>query len=408
MNTSRRHTLRMLAVGSALPSIWISPTAFAQVTGPIRIGLLVPLTGAAAAYGPEMAKAGRIAAELINKDAGGILGGRKIEVLIEDSESSATAGVAAARKLLDIDKVSILAGVWNSSVAMALKPIALERKMGLLVSGSADAITDGDNKGLVWRFQSRGQDWGGVIARAMLRSKMRRVSILGLQNPFTVGMIEPFVSEIRKGGGEVVDRVFYNPGQPSYRSEVEQVFSKKIDGVFMPALLPDFTAIAKDVYRGGFDAKIFTLSIAADSEGKFIENVGAQVAEGITHLQPTPPVGSLGYKRFIKLMGETDDRVFLFACNTYDQIAMIAMAIEKAKSTTSSEFLVQFPAISNGPGEAVFNPVDGLKAIRAGKAINYSGAGSSVEFNARGDLVNREFTQYKIVGGKNTTVGVIS
>jgi branched-chain amino acid transport system substrate-binding protein len=84
------------------------------------------------------------------------------------------------------------------------------------------------------------------------------------------------------------------------------------------------------------------------------------------------------------------------------------MAIEKAKSTTSSEFLAQFPAISNGPGEAVFNPVDGLKAIRAGKAINYSGAGSSVEFNSRGDLVNREFTQYKIVGGKNTTVGVIS
>ncbi|MEY3938169.1 MAG: hypothetical protein RL659_1010 [Pseudomonadota bacterium] len=119
MNTSRRHTLRLLAFGSALPSIWISPTVFAQGTGPIRIGLLVPLTGAAAAYGPEMAKAGRVAAELINKEAGGILGGRKIEVLIEDSESSATAGVAAARKLLDIDKVSILAGVWNSSVAMA-------------------------------------------------------------------------------------------------------------------------------------------------------------------------------------------------------------------------------------------------------------------------------------------------
>jgi branched-chain amino acid transport system substrate-binding protein len=408
MITSRRHALRLLAAGSAMPTIWVSPSALAQTSGPIRIGLLVPLTGAAAAYGPEMAKAGRVAADLINKDAGGLLGGRKLEVLVEDSESSATAGVAAARKLLDIDKVSILAGVWNSSVAMALKPIALERKMGLLVAGSADAITDGDNKGLVWRFQSRGQDWGGVIARAMVRSKMRRVSILGLQNPFTVGMIEPFVGEIRKAGGEIVDQVFYNPGQPSYRSEVEQVFRKKIDGVFMPALLPDFTAIAKEVYRGDFDAKIFTLSIAADSEGKFIENVGAKVAEGVTHLQPTPPVGSTAYKRFIKLMGETDDRVFLFACSTYDQIAMIAMAIEKAKSTTASEFLTQFMGIANGPGEAVDNPVDGLKAIRAGRSVNFSGAGSSVEFNARGDLISREFTQYKIVGGKNTTVGVIT
>lgn len=408
MNLSRRNVLSTLAAGSVLPMLFRSPAALAQGSGPIRIGLLVPLTGAAAAYGPEMAKAGRTVAERINRDAGGVLGGRKLEILVEDTESSATAGVAAARKLLDIENVSILTGIWNSSVAMALKPIALERRMGMLVSGSADAITDGDNKGLIWRFQAKGQDWGGVIGRAMLRSKMRRVSILGLQNPFTIGMIEPFNTEIRKGGGEVVDQVFYNPGQPSYRSEVEQVFRKKLDGVFMPALLPDFTAIAKEVYRGGFDAKIFTLSIAADSEGKFIQNVGAQVSEGVTHLQPTPPTGSTAYRKFLELMGEPQDRVFLFACNTHDQISMIAMAIEKSKSTTSADFLRQFPAIANGPGEAVDNPVDGLKLIRAGKGVNFSGAGSSVEFNARGDLVNRNFTQYEIRGGKNTVVAVVS
>lgn len=407
MVASRRTVLRSLVAGGTAQLVLGPEAVRAQSAGPIRIGLLVPLTGAAAAYGPEMAKAGRAAADWINRE-GGVLGGRLLQVLVEDTESSATAGVAAARKLLDIEKVDVLAGVWNSSVAMALKPIALERQMGMLVSGSADAITDGDNKGLIWRFQARGQDWGSVIARAMLKSKARRVSILGLQNPFTVGMIEPFASEIRKAGGEIVEQAFYNPGQPSYRSEVEQVFRKKIDGVFMPALLPDFTAISKEVYRGGFDTRIFTLSIAADSEGTFIKNVGPQVAEGITHLQPTPPAGSTAYKRFVKLMGESEDRVFLFACNTYDQIAMIAMAIEKSQSTVSSRFLGQFPAIANGPGEPVDNPVDGLRLIRAGKAVNYSGAGSSVEFNARGDLVNREFTQYEIRGGRNRVVGVVS
>ncbi|MBA3479622.1 MAG: ABC transporter substrate-binding protein [Lautropia sp.] len=408
MRQSRRTTLRTLALAGSLPMFARSADVLAQESGPIRIGLLVPLTGAAAAYGPEMAKAGRLAAERINKEAGGLLGGRPLEVLVEDTESSATAGVAAARKLLDVEKVSILTGVWNSSVAMALKPIVLERQMGMLVSGSADAITEGDTKGLIWRFQAKGKDWGGVIGRAMLKSDLKRVCILGLQNPFTVGMIEPFSEAIRKGGGEVVEKVFYNPGQPSYRSEVEQIFSKNTDGVFMPALLPDFTAIAKEVFRSGFTSRIFTLSIAADSEGKFVQNVGAKVAEGITHLQPTPPAGSTAYRKFARMMNETDDRVFLFACNTYDQFAMLAMAIEKSKSTSAPELLKHFPAIAHGPGDEVDDPVDGLRLIRAGKPLNYTGAGSSVEFSASGDLVNREFTQYQIRNGRNQVISIVS
>ncbi len=403
---SRRRLLGGVTAGAALGMLPGWRHALAQGSGPIKIGLIVPLTGAAGAYGPAMAKAGRLTAEYINKETGGILGNRPLQVIIEDSESSATSGVAVARKLIDVENVVAITGVWNSSVAMSVRPITLERNLALLVSGSADQITEGDNKGLVWRFQARGRDWGTVIARAMLKDGVRKVSMLGLQNPFTSGMVEPFAAEIKRGGGEVLDLAYYNPNQPSYRAEVEKVFERKPDGVFMPALLPDFTAIAKEIYRSGFNSKVYTLSIAGDSEGRFVKNVGPEVAEGINHLQPIPPVSSPAYKRFLSLMGEPEGKLFLFACNTYDQISMIAMAMEKARSTASPEFVKQFPPIANGPGETVYNAVDGLKLIRAGKLVNFSGAGSDVTFKPNGDLASRDFGHYVIRGGKNQLVKV--
>lgn len=408
IHASRRQLIGGMAAGAALGLLAGWRHVLAQGSGPIKIGLIVPLTGAAGAYGPAMAKAGRLTAEYINKEAGGILGKRLIQVIVEDSESSATAGVAVARKLIDVENVVAITGVWNSPVAMSIKPITLERNLALLISGAADQITEGDNKGLVWRFQARGRDWGTVIARAMLKDGIRKVSMLGLQNPFTSGMVGPFVAEMKNGGGEVLDLTYYNPNQPSYRAEVEKVFGRKPEGVFMPALLPDFTAIAKEVYRAGFNSKIYTLSIAGDSEGRFVKNVGAKVAEGINHLQPIPPVDSPAYKRFLTLMGEPDGKLFLFACNTYDQIAMLAMAMEKTGSASSPEFVKQFLPIANGPGQSVDNPIDGLKLIRAGKPVNYTGAGSDVEFRPNGDFASRNFGHYVIRGGKNQLVKVIS
>lgn len=224
---------------------------------------------------------------------------------------------------------------------------------------------------------------------------------------FTISMVGPFQKEIEKSGGEVVDVVYYNPNQASYRAEVEQVFSKQPDGVFLPALLPDFTSVAKEVYRSGFETPMFTLTIAGDSEGKFLEAVGPEVAEGINHLQPTPPVDSDAYKLFLDLMGASEDKVFLFASNTFDQVAVLAMAIEKAGDVAPGTVADQIQALSNAPGEAVHDPVQGLELVRTGTDIDFKGAGSDVDFDERGDLTGRLFTHYRWQDGENEIVNVV-
>jgi branched-chain amino acid transport system substrate-binding protein len=80
------------------------------------------------------------------------------------------------------------------------------------------------------------------------------------------------------------------------------------------------------------------------------------------------------------------------------------MAMEKAKSPMATDWSKQIMAVCNGPGENVDDVVDALKLIRAGKAINFSGAGSTCDFTQNGDQLGRGMGQWINKGGKSMFV----
>lgn len=401
---------RLLATGVAAGAFAVSAPYVRRSWAagkPIKVGMVIPFTGATGAYGPEMEKAAKLAAKTIN-DHGGLLGGRPIELLIEDSESNPTAGATATKKLLDVNGVTCIIGYWGSPIAMASKQLLIDAKKVMMVSCAANAVTQQDHGGLIWRFQAKSTQWGPPGAKICLERGYKKVSILAQQNPFIVSMIDPFIAQIKKGGGVIVDNVSYLPQQASYRAEVEKVFGAKPDGVFVPGLLTDFTSIVKEVYRGGFDSKIVSLSIAADANGRFLKNVGAKVAEGIDHYQPAPPINSPSYKRFVKMMGAPAGTVFLFAGNAFDQMWVAALAMEKAGTEESAVWTKQVPVIANPPGKLISDGVEALKVIRKGGKVNYVGAGADCDFDKQGDQLNRHFLHQVIKDGKNQFVEVLS
>ena len=374
----------------------------------IPIGVLLPFTGSQGAYGPDMRKA----AEITNKriaDAGGILGGRKFKLFFEDDELTPTAGLAATKKLLEINKCQAVIGIWGSPIAMAIKNVLIQANTCMMVSGAANAITEGDTKGLVWRYQAKATDWVPGMAKAMISRQWKTVSILAQQNPFVIPMIEPAKKEFEKAGVKVLDTVVYNPDQPSYRAEVQRIFgaSPAPEAVMSLGLLTDFVSIVREVVRNDYKSKIMALSIMADAEGKFVQAVGPDVAEGIEHFQPAPPLGSPNYARFQKLMGADENALFLFAGNTHDQICTLALAMEKTKSTDSPVYTKAIRDICNGPGQKVDDVVEALKLVRAGTKIDFLGAGSDCDFDERGDQLNRHFGHFRIEKGKQVLVQII-
>ena len=104
---------------------------------PIRIGVLNDQSGVYSDFGgPGSVVAARMAVE----DAGGVVLGRPIEVLVADHQSKADIGAAIARKWFDSDNVGVAVGFDNSSVALAVERIAAEKNR-IAIAGAV-ATTD--------------------------------------------------------------------------------------------------------------------------------------------------------------------------------------------------------------------------------------------------------------------------
>src|SRR4029077_19928654 len=98
--------------------------------------------------------------------AGGLLG-RKLEYIVEDDQTNAEAGVRAARKLIDVDKVQAIMSVWASAVCTAVLPLCWENKVMLLGIAAADSIALLPHQGYFVRTQPhtelQGQEHGRFI-----------------------------------------------------------------------------------------------------------------------------------------------------------------------------------------------------------------------------------------------------
>src|SRR5262249_56421490 len=125
---TRRELLKTWAGGGWV--LGVPARAVAEAKEPIPIGTLCPLTGAGGSYGPDMQRAVVAVVERINK-AGGIAG-RSIQLFHEDDQTNAEAGVRAARKLIDVNRVVAIVSTWASAVTLAVKPLCVEAKVFLL------------------------------------------------------------------------------------------------------------------------------------------------------------------------------------------------------------------------------------------------------------------------------------
>lgn len=112
-----------------------SPVAAAD---PLRVGLLIPLSGNLAAIGPEL----QTGLEIYLEQHGGALGGRPVELLVEDSEGVPEAGVRKAQRMLREGNVEVVTGILSSPVALGVRDLFHESRVPLIISNAAaNAIT---------------------------------------------------------------------------------------------------------------------------------------------------------------------------------------------------------------------------------------------------------------------------
>jgi branched-chain amino acid transport system substrate-binding protein len=403
MTTMTRREL-LKASGAAGLALGAPALVSAQSKEPIPIGTLCPLTGAGGSYGPDMQRAVGAVVERINK-AGGIAG-RPIQLFHEDDQTNAEAGVRAARKLIDVNRVVAIVSTWASAVTLAVKPLCVEAKVFLIGVSGADAVTQGDHKGYVARTQPNTNLQGRMYAKfAVTKKEWKRVAYLALQTPYARSFGDAFTAVVKAAGATITDDLIYEDKKPSYRSEVTRVLGTNPDLIMLEGYTPDSVVMVKEIYKAGYKGAILAPSFAINA--KFIEGAGADVAEGIWNMDRAPLFDSPAYKEFSAAVPRTDQSPY--APQAWDQMSIVALALAAGKGEVSGTVIKDhLRAIANPPGAVVYSYAEGAKLLGEGKKINYEGASGSCDFDAIGDILSAPFAVQQVRKGKSELVQVIN
>ncbi|ANT54733.1 MULTISPECIES: ABC transporter substrate-binding protein [Mesorhizobium] len=396
---SRRSLLAISAgavAATALPGL---SAAWAQ-DGDIKVGALMPLSGAGGSFGQEMLTSAKVALEEINA-AGGPLG-RKIVLVVENDETSPEAAVRGARKLVDVDKVSAIVGTWASSVTLAVAPIVQEKKLIQLSTSGASRITEVQKKGHLFRTEPDDLLFGKAYAEYANSQGWKKAAVLGLNVPFTQMTVAAFRQRFEERGGKVMSFTTYNEDQTTFRSEVTRAFVDQPDFIHISGYEPDITAILKAAYQLGLSGRFIVPGFAVSPE--LIKNAGP-AAEGLLLVEEGVAEGSPAYDRLAKALG--GDRYYSFGAQAYDQLVLLALAIEAAKSTDGTALNDAVRKVSGPDGAKVTSFAEGIKALRTGEQVNYEGASGAIDFDANGNIAKANFRVSQVKDGKIMPIGAV-
>jgi branched-chain amino acid transport system substrate-binding protein len=295
-----------------------------------KFGALVPLTGTQAVMAEDLSTGFKLAEEDVNA-AGGILG-KPVQVIIEDTETRPAPGMDAARKLMDVDKVGVIAGGFSSGVALPIAKVCQSKGI-LFVAGAPTSPLFADVGDYVFMMDVLDKFKGKVIADlAIGDSGKKKFGLMFMNNAFGMALREETIKNLKDQGAEIVTDVVYELNKVDYKAELQRLFSKKPEAIIGTWYAKEGMVTAKQAYEMGLLNVKEVPWYCPEMVSSFAEAIKEipDALEGIKGLTPLPP-GLLYTEKFKKKMGR--DPITAYAAMNYDALVMVAMAANFANST---------------------------------------------------------------------------
>ncbi len=298
----------------------------------IKIGLMAPLTGFAAADGASVHDSVKLAVERVN-NAGGLLG-KKVELVVYDDRADGKEAVAVARKLIQQDQVvGVVAGSY-STPSRASAPIFQDEGIPFVAAYAVhpDITTAGDycfRNGFLGMVEGKS---AGYVAVEMLKAK--RIALLNTDNDFGLTLAEGFKEYLQKygKGAEIVYSQTYPFKEKDFKPYLSKIKEVNPDLIFASGYYFHTGPIIKQSREMGMQTQIVGEE-GADSP-KTLEIAG-EAAEGfviVTNLNrddPRPEVQAFlkEYETRYKIQPD------MVGASAYDAFMIICDAIKRAGST---------------------------------------------------------------------------
>jgi len=207
----------------------VSGTAFAQ-GAPLKIGLLATLEGPFAAGGAD----GMRGAELALSQRGGVVAGRKIELIKASSNAQPDVAVNATRKLVEQDKVEIMVGPLSGGEGIAVKDYSRTQPQVTFINGGsgAQATTLVNPSPNFFRFNTEGAQWMVGLGKAAIDKGFKRTMIIAEDYAFPYSQVQGFMAEYCRLGGKVPLKAWVPLGAKDYSSVIARI-PKDVDSLLV-------------------------------------------------------------------------------------------------------------------------------------------------------------------------------
>jgi branched-chain amino acid transport system substrate-binding protein len=303
----------------------------AATTGDIVVGMYGSLTGDGASFGQSSREGTELAVDEINS-AGGLLGGRKIKLLVEDDQSKPEEASNAVTKLVTQDKVVAVLGEVASRRSLAAAPVCQKYMVPMISPSSTnERVTQvGD---YIFRVCFIDPFQGEVLAKFAYNDlKARKVAILkDIQQDYSVGLTDSVMKHFTALGGQVLDPVSYSTGDSDFKAVLTQVRSQKPDAVFVTGYYPEAAIIARQARELGMKMPLLGgdgwVGDALKNGREALNN--SFISNHYSGDNPDPVVQNF-VKAYRAKFGREPDAIAALA---YDAVKVLADAMTRSNST---------------------------------------------------------------------------
>ncbi|MFJ3316666.1 ABC transporter substrate-binding protein [Herbaspirillum huttiense] len=330
----------LIAAAAATLAAALSPLALAA--DPIKIGLVTALSGQSAQAGEALTRGMSIAIDEINAK-GGLLGGRKLELVRRDDEGNPAKGVVAARELIFKEKVTVLFGGLDTPVSMAIVPIINQEKVPFVGPWAAGTgvTKNGANPNYAFRVSAVDE----LVDKAMLNYaqktfKSSKAGLILVNNPWGESNEKGIVAALAEKGLKPAGIEKFETSDVDVVPQLSRLKAAGADTLYLVGNVGPSAQVVKSLDRMGW--KVPVVSHWGPAGGRFTELAGPN-AKNVHFIQTFSFFGKLspvGEKvvaelkaKYPAIKGPDDITPAVGVANAYDGMQLAALAIAKAGST---------------------------------------------------------------------------
>ncbi|MDR2114442.1 MAG: branched-chain amino acid ABC transporter substrate-binding protein [Bifidobacteriaceae bacterium] len=298
-------------------------------SGPIKLGMLAPLSGSEAAFGPYLENGAKLALKEIN-DAGGVLG-RQLELVVEDDACDPTSAAAGANKLVTQGIIASVGG-YCSGATIPTVDIFADAKIPMVIP-AANANDLVGVSPFTFLINGTGTQQAGTVLTFAKHEGLTKAAVLDDNSAYAKDLANSFSEQAKADGGvEIVLQESVNPDESDYSPNVNNVIKSAPDLVFWAGYYQEGGLITKQLRAAGYTGKILVGDGSVDAQ--FAQIAGADAAKGLLGVFTQTPDMLTGQDEWLadyeELAGSAPGP---YSTQAYDAVRVVAEAIKKADST---------------------------------------------------------------------------